>query len=169
MGPGLVIRSADERDAAAIAAIYAHHVLHGTASYDVEPPSVGDTRAKIARIAAVGWPFLAADEAGEVTGYAYATQLRDRAAYRFTCENSLYVRHDRTGRGIGRALLEALCARAANCGFRQMIAVVGGGEPASVSLHEKCGFKVVGRLTEVGYKHERWLDTVYLQRALGGE
>jgi phosphinothricin acetyltransferase len=163
------IRDAGESDAGAIAGIYAHHVLTGTASYDLEPPSTEDTRAKIRRIIAAGWPFLVADEAGEPVGYAYATQLRDRAAYRYTCENSIYVRADRLGRGIGGALLETLCARAAQCGFRQMVAVVGGAEPSSIALHERCGFTLVGRLSQVGFKHDRWLDTVYLQRGLGGE
>jgi phosphinothricin acetyltransferase len=167
MAVGPIIRDATEADAAAVAAIYAHHVHHGTASYDVEAPSVEDTRAKIRRIAAAGWPFLVADDDGEAAGYAYATQLRDRAAYRFTCENSIYVRHDRARRGIGKALLDALCARAAEFGFRQMIAVIGGAEPASIALHERCGFAIVGRLREVGFKHGRWLDTVYMQRGLG--
>lgn len=168
MTAGCAIRDAVEGDAEAIAAIYAHHVLHGTASYEFDPPSVRDTLAKLRRIAGAGWPFLVAEAAGELAGYAYATQLRDRPAYRFACENSIYVRHDRTGRGIGTALLEVLCIGAARAGFRQMIAVVGGAEPASVALHERCGFVVAGRLREVGFKHGRWLDTVYLQRALEG-
>jgi L-amino acid N-acyltransferase YncA len=168
MRAALTIRDAAEADAPAIAAIYAHHVLNGTASYDYEAPSADDTRAKIRRIRDAGWPFLVVEEHGAVVGYAYATQLRDRAAYRFTCENSIYVRHDCTGRGVGKALLETLCARARECGFHQMIAVVGGAEPASIALHEKCGFAVVGRLGKVGFKHGRWLDTVYLQRALEG-
>jgi phosphinothricin acetyltransferase len=160
------IRDARTSDAEAIAAIYAHHVLHGTASYDYEPPSVADTLAKIERIAAAGWPFLVAEADGQVAGYAYATQFRDRAAYRFTCENSIYVQPDWIGRGIGKALLHALIDRAAACGFRQMVGVIGGGEPASVALHAACGFREVGRLSAVGWKNERWLDSVYVQREI---
>jgi phosphinothricin acetyltransferase len=161
------IRDVSIADAGAIAAIYAHHVLNGTASYELDPPSAGDTAAKIARITGLGWPFLVAAEGGDVTGYAYAEQLRDRPAYRFACENSIYVRADRLGRGVGRALLTNLCARCEVLGFRQMIAVIGGGQPASIALHERCGFRTVGRLESVGWKKQRWLDTVYMQRALG--
>jgi phosphinothricin acetyltransferase len=160
------IRDVSPEDSAAIADIYAHHVLHGTASYDTDPPSEGDTVAKIARITGAGWPFLVATIDGEVVAYAYATQFRDRAAYRFTCENSIYVRHDRLGRGIGKRLLESLCQRSAAIGFRQMIAVIGGAEPASIALHRSLGFDEVGRLRSVGWKKERWLDTVYMQREL---
>ena len=154
-------------DAEAIAAIYAHHVLNGTASYELEPPSSDVTRGKIERITSRGWPFVVACDGGEIVGYAYAEQLRDRPAYRFTCENSIYVRADRVGRGIGKALLIELCARCEAFGFRQMIAVIGGAEPASIALHECCGFDIVGRLSSVGWKKARWLDTVYMQRALG--
>jgi len=164
---GLRIRDVAAADAEQIAAIYAHHVLHGTASYDLEPLSPDDTRAKIERIAARGWPFLAAEMDGEIVGYAYAEQFRDRPAYRYTCENSIYVRSDRVGRGIGKALLTELCAGAQQLGFRQMIAVVGGAEPASIALHQSCGFETAGRLRSVGWKKGRWLDTVYMQRALG--
>ena len=161
------IREVRSEDAAGIAAIYAHHVLHGTASYELEPPSADDTQGKIERITGRGWPFLVATEDGEVVGYAYAEQLRDRPAYRFTCENSIYVRADRMGRGIGKGLLTELCAAAEALGFRQMIAVIGGAEPASVALHESCGFGMAGRLRSVGWKKGRSLDTLYMQRSLG--
>ena len=162
------IRDVREADAAAIAGLYAHHVLHGTASYEVDPPSEAHTLAKIRGITAPGWPFVVAEVDGSVAGYAYATQFRDRPAYRFACENSIYVRHDCIGRGIGKALLTVLLDRAAAFGFKQMIAVVGGAEPSSVALHQSCGFEQVGRLHQVGFKHGKWLDTVYLQRALNG-
>ena len=161
------IREVRIEDSAQIAGIYAHHVLHGTASYELEPPTAEDTAAKIERITARGWPFVVACEDDEVVGHAYAEQLRDRPAYRFTCENSIYIRTDRLGRGIGKLLLKELCARCEALGFRQIIAVIGGAEPASMSLHESCGFDVVGRLSSVGWKKGRWLDTVYMQRALG--
>jgi L-amino acid N-acyltransferase YncA len=164
---GLAIRQAREDDAAQIAAIYGHHVLHGTASYDTEPPSVADTAAKVRRVLASNWPFLVAESDGMIVGYAYATRFRDRAAYGWTAENSIYVRADRMGRGVGKALLKELCGRAEACGFRQMIAVIGGAEEASVKLHESCGFELAGRIHAAGWKKGRWLDNVYMQRALG--
>jgi phosphinothricin acetyltransferase len=162
----VAIRDVRDKDASEIADLYAHHVLHGTASYEIEPPSVGETLAKIRRIVTAGWPFLVAETGGDVAGYAYVTQFRDRPAYRFACENSIYVRHDLTGRGVGKLLLEALVERASSFGFKQIVAVVGGAEPASIGLHARCGFAEVGRLNQVGWKKDRWLDTVYMQRAL---
>ena len=159
----LTIRGATEDDAGAIAAIYAHHVLNGTASYDLDPPPAEFHRDKIRRIAAAGWPFLVAEVDGEVVGYAYVTQFRDRAAYRFTAENSIYVHPDRMGRGVGKTLLKALLDRASAYGFRTIIAVIGGAEPASIAVHAALGFREVGRLTGVGWKNERWLDSVYMQ------
>ena len=104
---------------------------------------------------------------GQIVGYAYATQFRDRAAYAWTCENSIYVHPDWQGRGLGTALLLELCRSAEEFGFRQMVAVIGGAEPASIALHEACGFQEVGRLRSAGWKHGRWLDNVYMQLALG--
>lgn len=163
-----LIRDVTEGDAEAIAGIYGYHVLHGTASYEIEPPSADDTLAKIRRITGPGWPFLVAELDGNVTGYAYVTQFRDRAAYRFTCENSIYVQSEVMGRGIGRALLEALMERSAAFGFRTIVAVIGGAEPASIGLHSALGFREVGRLKAVGFKFGRWLDSVYMQRELVG-
>jgi phosphinothricin acetyltransferase len=164
----LLIRDASDHDAASIAAIYAHHVLHGTATYDIDPPSAEEMLAKLRYIQAAGWPFLVADMDGEVAGYAYATQFRDRAAYRFACENSIYVAPDKLRRGVGKALLENLIDRSAACGFQTMVGVVGGAEPGSVALHSALGFEQVGRLKRVGFKFGRWLDNVYMQRALPG-
>ena len=160
-------RKAAAADAAAVAAIYAHHVAHGTASFDTVPRSEEETAAKIAQCDAQGWPFLVAERDGEITGYAYATQFRDRPAYRSTCENSIYVAPAVIGQGVGTQLLAALVKAAEEAGFRQMIGVVGGAEPASVALHLKAGFREAGRMRSVGRKHGRWLDTVYLQLSLG--
>ena len=162
----ILIREATERDAGAIAAIYGHHVLHGTASYDLDPPPAEFHQEKIRRILDAGWPFLVAETEGEVAGYAYVTQFRDRAAYRFTAENSIYVHPERTGRGLGQALLAQLITRSRQLGFRTIVAVIGGAEPSSIALHAKCGFREVGRLEGVGWKKERWLDSVYMQLEL---
>ena len=164
----VTIRNAAESDAAAVHAIYAHHVLHGTASYDIEPPPLESIADKIRWILGECWPFLVAERGGAIVGYAYATRFRDRAAYRFTAENSIYVHPDWMGRGIGKALLIALLERSAELGFRTMVAVIGGAEPASIALHHACGFEEVGRLRGVGWKKERWLDSVYMQRELPG-
>jgi L-amino acid N-acyltransferase YncA len=163
----MIIRTVSVQDAAAIAAIYAHHVLHGTATFDTEPRSVTDTAAKIADCAGRGWPFLVTELDGEVVGYAYATQFRDRAAYAFACENSIYIDTAHIGRGLGKALLIALLPAAANAGFRQMIAVIAGGETASIALHAGLGFRDCGTVQAVGRKFGRWLDTVYMQIAVG--
>jgi phosphinothricin acetyltransferase len=163
----MTIRNAHPQDAEAIAAIYAHHVLHGTATFDTVPRSVADTAAKIADCAARGWPFLVAESEGVVVGYAYATQFRDRPAYGFACENSIYIHPGHIGQGLGKALLAALLTAAADAGFRQMIAVVSADEQASVALHAGLGFRHQGWLPAVGRKFGRWLDTAYMQIALG--
>lgn len=163
---GLVVRPVQLSDAPAIAAIYAHHVLHGTASFDTVPPDVAFWRSKIANIIGRNWPFLVAERASKLVGYCYATQFRDRAAYAHTCENSIYVAPRLLGQGIGTLLLDKLIEAAAAAGFEQMIAVIGGGEPASVALHTRLGFEHAGRMREVGLKFGRKLDTVYMQRDL---
>ncbi|MFL6759655.1 N-acetyltransferase family protein [Sphingomonas sp.] len=162
----VAIRDATPEDAEAVALIYAHHVLHGTASYDLIPPEAGEIRGKIERVVAAGWPFLVAELDGAVAGYAYATQFRDRDAYRFTAEDSIYIHPERMRRGLGKALLQALVDACAGYGFRTIIAVIGGAEPSSIALHEGFGFREAGRLTGVGWKHGRWLDSVYMQLEL---
>jgi L-amino acid N-acyltransferase YncA len=161
------ITDADPGHAAEIAAIYAHHVKVGTASFDSVGPSAEVWAAKIGNINQRGWPFVVATDAERVIGYAYATQFRDRPAYAHTCENSIYVHPDAVGRGVGSALMAALIERATKAGFREMIAVIGGGEPASIALHAKAGFRHAGRMEKVGLKFGRLLDTVYMQLSLG--
>jgi len=166
--PNLAIYPAAPADASAVAAIYAHHVAHGTASYDTEPRSVAATATLIAEHREKGWPFLVArGEGGMIAGYAYASQFRPRPAYAWACEDSIYVDPAQQGRGVGRTLLDALLVEAEAAGFRTIVAVIGGGEPASVALHAACGFGHAGRLAGMGWKHGRWLDTVYMQRTLG--
>ena len=161
------IRAAGIGDAERIAAIYAHHVRRGTATFDTVPPSVEAMADKIDSLVARGYPFLVAEVESAVVGYAYAAPFRDRSAYAGAVEDSIYLDPAWTGRGIGKALLSALIDACEAAGFRQMIGIAGGGEPASVALHSACGFTHAGRMVAVGRKFGRWLDTVYMQRALG--
>ena len=167
--PPTIVRSASPADAEAVAEIYSHHVLTGTATFDTEPPSSEFWAGKIVTILSHGWPFVVAESGGDIVGYAYASQFRARPAYASTCENSIYVSADRTGQGIGTVLLEALIAAARDHGFEQMIAVIGGAEPASVALHAKAGFVEAGRMRSVGRKFGKVLDTLYMQRDLTGD
>lgn len=164
----MMIAAANEVDIPAMTAIYAHHVLNGTATFEIEAPDEAEFAHRLGKVSEARAPWLVARrEDGNVLGYAYAAPFRDRPAYRFTCENSIYVRHDCLGQGVGTGLLAELLVAAREAGFRQMLAVIGGGEPASVALHEAAGFEHAGRMRSVGRKFGRWLDTVYMQRALG--
>jgi phosphinothricin acetyltransferase len=172
MTEGLTITPAKPADASEIAAIYAHHVLHGVATFEVEPPDAEEIGRRIAKVRDAGHPWLVArDAAGAMLGYAYAGPFHPREAYRFTCEDSIYLAHDRLGQGIGAALLAALIDAAEAAGFRQMIAQIVAPAPenpgASIPLHRRFGFSEVGRTIAVGRKFGRWLDVVTMQRALG--
>jgi L-amino acid N-acyltransferase YncA len=166
--PLITIRPAEDADMDAVTAIYGHHVLQGLASFETEPPDATDMRRRRADVVAKGLPYLiATDNDHAVLGYAYANIYRPRPAYANTVENSVYLRPDATGRRIGQRLLAALIDACKERGLRQMVAVVGdSGNLASIRLHEKLGFRRVGVLTNVGYKHGRWLDSVLLQREL---
>jgi phosphinothricin acetyltransferase len=164
-----IVRPARPDDSDEIAAIYAHHVWHGTATFDTEPPSTETWQARIAEILNKGWPFLVVTEQGEILGYAYVAQFRDRPAYAHSCEDSIYLRDGLSGQGLGSMLLTALITDATTRGFTQMLAVIGGDSQESIKLHERHGFRYAGRMEKVGYKFDRWLDTVYMQRALGDE
>lgn len=162
------LRDSREADIGAIAAIYAGHVRTGTASFEIDPPDEAEMARRRAALLAAGYPYLVAEDAAGIAGYAYAGPYRARPAYRHTAENAIYLRPDAIGHGLGRRLLEALLAAAAAQGFRQMVAVVGdSANLASIRLHERAGFRLVGVLRSVGFKHGRWLDTVLLQRPLG--
>ena len=164
----ITIRAGRDDDVPAVTAIDGHHVLHGSASFETEPPSLEEMNRRRADLIARGYPYLVAEDAVGIAGYAYAGPYRPRPAYRDTVENSVYLRPDAGGRGIGRRLLEALIRDCDARGYRQMIAVVGdSGNIASIRLHERAGFELIGVLRSVGFKHGRWLDTVLLQRALG--
>jgi phosphinothricin acetyltransferase len=165
--PGIIVRDAADADLRAIQAIYAHHVLHGLASFEEEPPGVEEIGARRAHVLKLGLPYLAAELEGEVVGYSYAGTYRPRPAYRFTVENSVYVRDGLAGRGVGKTLLAELIARCQTGPWRQMLAVIGDSENhASIALHRSCGFRMVGTFEAVGRKHGRWVDTVLMQRRL---
>jgi len=162
------IRPATPGDIAAITRIYGHAVMHGTASFEIEPPSEAEMARRQRALFDGGYPFLVAELAGNVAGYAYAGPYRNRAAYHWSVEDSVYVDPQAQRGGVGRALLERLIGAAEQNGFRQMIAVIGDSAQApSIALHRALGFRMVGTLENVGYKNARWLDSVLMQRALG--
>ena len=162
------IRDATEADIPEIQAIYAHHVLHGTGTFDETPPSAEEMHGKFRSVVERGWSWLVATDATGVLGYAYYTQYRDRSAYRFCAEDSIYVRDDVRGQGVGKALVSALIDHATARGMRQMIAVIGDSENVgSIGVHASLGFHMVGTLRAAGVKFGRWVDVVSMQRALG--
>lgn len=162
------IRPATDADLPDMQSIYAHHVLHGTGTFEEVPPSVEEMAARHAAVVARSWPWLVAADATGVMGFAYYAQIRDRSAYRFTAETSIYVRDDVRGQGVGKALVAALITRAEAAGFRQLVAVIGDSDNVgSIGVHASLGFQRVGVLRASGAKFGRWLDTVYMQRALG--
>jgi len=164
----MLLRDARDDDMGAVQAIYAHHVLHGTASFEEEPPPLAEMQRHRADVLARGLPYLVAEVDGRIAGYSYATPYRARSAYRFSIENSVYVDHARHRSGVGRALLTELIARCERGDWRQMIAIIGdSGQAASIGLHASLGFRHIGTLQAVGLKFGRWLDTVLMQRALG--
>lgn len=164
------IRAALEGDLDRITEIYADAVTHGTASYELEPPTRAEMGARFDSLTGGGFPYLAAEKDGALLGYAYAGAFRPRPAYRFIVEDSVYVAPDAKGQGVGLLLMQALIEACRVAGFRQIIAVIGDGhaDSASVRLHEKLGFRHSGRLEGSGYKHGRWLDTVFMQLSLNG-
>ena len=164
----VAVRPATRADIPAIARIYAHAVDHGTASFELTAPDEAEMTLRFNALTAKGFPYLVAIVDGAVVGYAYAGPYRARPAYRFTVENSVYVSPDSHRRGVGKALLEALIEACTEKGFRLMVAVVGdSNQAASIGLHEAAGFEHVGAFKNIGYKFDRWLDTVLMQRALG--
>lgn len=164
----LRIREVTERDLSAVREIYARHVLHGLASFEEVPPSIDELRARWLAVRDAGLPYLAADVDGRLNGYAYAFAYRTRPAYRYTVEDSIYVAPGFMGRGVGSALLRALIERCEPGPWRQMLAIIGdSGNGASIALHRRHGFELVGTLRSVGFKLGRWVDTVLMQRTLG--
>lgn len=154
------------RDIPAITAIYAHYVRDTVVTFDLDVPGETAMADKFGHIRDLGHPLIVAERDGVVIGYAYASTFRPRPAYRFTCEDSIYLAPDAIGQGIGSRLLEGLIADSRTFGFRQMVAVITAGTGASIRLHERAGFTLLGTYPQLGFKFDRWLDIVHMQRSL---
>ena len=166
--PEQAVRDAVAEDFAAIAEIYAGYVRCGAASFEIEPPGPATLSERWRGVLDDGLPYLVAETGGAVAGFAYATPYRRRHGYRFALEHSIYVRGDATRRGLGSSLIEELIARCTALGYRQMIAAIGdSGNAASIGFHARHGFRHAGTLPAVGYKFDRWVDSVLMIRPLG--
>jgi phosphinothricin acetyltransferase len=162
------IRPSTDTDVAAIAAIYTHHVLHGTGTFEIDPPTAEDMAARRADVLAKRLPYLVAEEDGRVLGFAYCNWFKPRPAYRFSAEDSIYLAPEAAGRGLGRVLLTALAEEAQARGVRKLIAVIGDSANAgSVGVHRALGFEQIGVIRSCGWKFERWLDIVLMEKTLG--
>lgn len=165
----MIVRPSAEADLPAIAEIYGHHVLHGLGTFEEEPPGVEEMARRRAAIVGHGLPYLVAEDAGRILGYAYAGPFRLRAAYRYTVEDSVYIAPDAMGRGVGKAVLGAVLDACTARGIRQVIAVIGdSGNAGSIGLHKALGFEPAGVGQSVGWKHGRWVDIVWMRKALNG-
>ena len=166
--PALLIRPSTADDLPAITAIYAHDVLHGTGNFELDAPDRAEMARRRDDVLGNGLPWLVAQAAGQVLGYAYANHFRPRRAYRFCLENSIYLAPGVRGQGVGRLLLTELVSRCEVAGARQMLAVIGDAANAgSIGVHAALGFAHTGVLRAAGWKFGRWLDVVLMQRALG--
>lgn len=162
------VRAAAQGDIAAIQPIYAHHVLHGLASFEEVPPDAAEMRRRFEDVTGRGLPYLVAVEGGEILGYGYCAPYRARSAYRYALEDSIYVRQGREGKGVGSRLLGELIRICEGLGYRQVVAVIGdSANAASIGLHARHGFVRVGTLRSTGWKFGRWVDSVLMQRPLG--
>lgn len=162
------LRDAIIADLCAITDIYRDSVVNGTASYEIAPPDQSEMTHRFQAIKDKGYPYIAAEaEDGTLLGYAYASAFRTRPAYRWLVEDSIYLSPEARGKGVGKALLRELLARCQALGFRQMVAVIGGASPASVAVHKSLGFEMTGTMKGTGFKHGKWLDTAFMQIALG--
>lgn len=160
----IIVRAAEPADMAGVQAIYAHHVLHGTASFEEIPPDIAEMQRRRDAVLAAGLPYLVAEGDGVIIGYAYAGRYRPRTAYRHTAEDSVYLAPHMAGRGVGRALLAQVIEQSAAAGYRELVAIIGdSGNTASIGLHRVLGFREAGVLRNVGLKFGRWLDTVIMQ------
>ena len=163
-----ILRPSQEQDLPAITAIYGHHVLHGSGTFETEPPSLADMTARRAEVLARQLPYLVAEDGGRIVGFAYCNWFKPRPAYRFSAEDSIYLAPDVHRHGLGRALLAELAAQAEAAGVRKLIAVIGDSANASsIGVHRSVGFEQVGVLKSCGWKFERWLDAVLMEKTLG--
>ncbi len=164
----MLVRPAAPQDLPAIQAIYAHHVRHGLASFEEEAPPLAEMRRRFEEVTAGGLPYLVAEEGGVVLGYGYCTLYRSRSAYRYTLEDSIYVKQGSQRKGIGKALLAELIARCTALNYRQIVAVIGdSANAASIAVHASLGFVRAGNLRSTGYKFGRWVDSILMQLPLG--
>jgi phosphinothricin acetyltransferase len=164
----MLVRPAAPQDLPAIQSIYAHHVLHGLASFEEVPPALEEMRRRYDDVTKQGFPYLVAEERGEILGYGYCSLYRTRSAYRYTLEDSIYVKQGMQGKGIGKAVLKELIERSAALNYRQIVAVIGDSANAgSIRLHASLGFVRAGVLRSTGFKFGRWVDSVYMQLPLG--
>jgi phosphinothricin acetyltransferase len=162
------IRPAIDADIGAITTIYAHHVLHGTGTFETTPPNEEDMAGRRRDVLAKGLPYLVVEDASGVLGFAYCNWFKPRPAYRFSAEDSIYLAPDAQGLGLGRLLLTELMAQAERAGVRKLIAVSGdSANNGSIELHKACGFTHVGILSACGWKFDRWLDVVMMERSIG--
>ncbi|MET1116137.1 MAG: N-acetyltransferase family protein [Comamonas sp.] len=163
------IRASTVSDIPAITAIYRHHVLHGTGTFEVEPPSETDMATRRADVLGRGLPYLvAAGDDGQILGFTYANWFKPRPAYRFSAEDSVYVADAARGQGVGRLLLAALSAQAEAAGVRKLLAVIGdSGNAGSIGVHRAAGFTEIGVMRSMGWKFGRWLDIVLMEKTLG--
>lgn len=163
-----IIRPSQAADIQAITAIYAHHVLHGTGTFELDPPSQSDMTSRRADVLAKGLPYLVAVDGDKVLGFAYCNWFKPRPAYRFSAEDSIYLAPDAFGKGLGRALLTELAAQAEKAGVRKLIAVIGdSANTGSIAVHRSVGFSHVGVLKSCGWKFDQWRDVVMMDKALG--
>lgn len=162
------IRPSTDADIPAITAIYTHHVLHGTGTFETDPPGEQDMAQRRADVLGKGLPYLVVEHAGDVVGFAYCQWFKPRPAYRFSAEDSIYLAASAHGQGLGRLLLVELMAQAERAGVRKLIAVIGdSANQGSIGVHRSCGFNPVGVLTNCGWKFDRWLDVVLMDRTIG--
>jgi phosphinothricin acetyltransferase len=162
------IRPSSDADLPAITAIYAHHVLHGTGTFETTPPTEAEMAARRADVLGKGLPWLVLEDGGRVLGYAYCQWFKPRPAYRYSAEDSIYLHPEAAGRGLGKQLLAALLARAEALGVRKLIAVIGDSANAgSIGVHRALGFQPVGTIASCGWKFDRWLDIVLMDKAIG--
>ncbi len=162
------IRPSRDEDLPAICAIYGHHVLHATGTFETVPPTEAEMGARRADVLAKGLPYLVVEDAGQVLGFAYCQWFKPRPAYRFSAEDSIYLHPDARGRGLGRQLLAALIEQAQQAGLRKLIAVIGdSANAASIGVHRSQGFEPAGVIRSCGWKFDRWLDIVLMEKTLG--